>query len=96
MVSGVNYKLFLDTVQAAQRPASAQTPDQKAEQETTVNVDELLEAIRQNPLTFLEIMRRFGIDFDQARPLLDELQKTNKITLKTSDKDGRERFEVVP
>ena len=105
MSTGVDYKLFIDTVQAASRTAAAQTPEQPADQGTTVTNDEVFEAIKLRPLTFLEVMslevmslevmRRFGLDFDKARPMIDAPQKAGKITLKTSEEDGRERFEVV-
>lgn len=95
MSSGVNYKLFLDTVQAANRPASAQTQMPPPAPEPKVSDDEIVEAVKQQAMTYLEIMRRFGLDFDTARPILDALQKANRIALK-SQQDGRERFEAVP
>ncbi len=94
MSSGVNYKLFLDTLQTANRPASAQTKMPQTEDEKKVTDDEIVEAVKQQAMTYLEIMRRFGLDFDTARPILDALQKSNRIKLK-SEQNGRERFEAV-
>jgi hypothetical protein len=93
MSSNVDYKLFLDSV-AQKAPKSAVQQPQDQQPAPAVPPKELVDVLKQKPMTFLEIMNRFSLDFNDAQSLVETLQRTNQIR-KTVSGDGRERYEAV-